>query len=1021
MTHLSSAAKTRVAAPLCTTCGAENPPENRFCGSCGAVLAASAVERRKLATLVFCDVVGSTALGHSTDPEAVRGLMLSYFAAAREVLEHHGGTVEKFIGDAVVAAFGVPVVHEDDALRACRAALEIQERLAARIALRIGVNTGEVVAGDASARESFVTGDAVNVAARLEQAAGPGEVLIGGSTHRLVRDAVRVEPVEPLTLKGKPEPQPAFRLLAVGESATRRRAPLIGREEELVLLEREFDAVVGSRRCGLVTVVGEPGVGKSRLAAELIDRVGAQARVVRGSCLSYGAGITYWAVAQIVRQLAGVREEYTAEQVRAQLATFCERVTDGAAVAARVATVLGIADTATTPEELAWALRRFLAAAAHDLPLLVVVEDIHWAETGLLELLARLPETLDDAPVLLVCSARPELLDSDPAWPVTVRLDPLAGTDLDSLLESLDTPATARVRIARTAAGNPLFAEELVAWVTGGGDLAELPTGLNALLGARLDRLEATARDALERAAVEGQVFHYDAVVELSEQASRPLVPAGVEELTRQDMISRTRGRLAGAHVAYRFRHLLVRDAAYGATSKRLRASLHERFAGWVEQHAGDRLVEYEEIVGYHLEQAQRYGTELGGRDAGLAVRAAARLAAAGRRALWRGDERAAVNLLERALTLTRPYTLDVMLELDLSQALWADPASAMAVAEAAAERASAEGDETGAALALAVAALHGMQCSACSLDELEARVQAALPLVEAGGDHAALATIFWLVGPTVANSRGRYEEWAAAAELGLEHARLAGQQRSNLFRLATALAVGPRPADEALRVLDSSLAGTREPWAGLRRAELLAMLDRFDEAWVAAEQSRELFQEQGGEWGEYAPATVAVIAGDSEAACRHLRVTCDWLETTRQNAFLGSHASLLGLELCRLGQFDEAEVRARQTRELSDPEDFASQALWRQVQALVESQRGDHAAAERLAREALGYVERTDSLAFEGGALYNLGEVLLAAGRAEEAVDALTQALDRYERKRIIPVARRVRERIATLKPVGR
>jgi class 3 adenylate cyclase/tetratricopeptide (TPR) repeat protein len=983
-------------------------------------LAAPAVERRKLATLVFCDVAGSTALGHDTDPEAVRELMLSYFADAREVLEGHGGTVEKFIGDAVVAAFGVPVVHEDDALRACRAALEIQSRLAPRIALRIGVNTGEVVAGDPSERDTFVTGDAVNVAARLEQAAAPGEVLIGGSTYELVRDAVGAEPVEPLTLKGKPEPEPAFRLLTVGESATRRGTPFIGRAAELALLEREFDVAIGDRRCALVTVVGEPGVGKSRLATELIERVRARARVVRGSCLSYGAGITYWAFAQIVRELAGIRETYSAEQVRARLAEFCEPVANGAAVAAQVANVLGVADTATTPEELGWGLRRFLAASARTQPLVVLVEDIHWAEAALLDLLAQLPERLNDAPVLVVCSARPELLDSDPAWPVTVTLEPLAGSDLDSLLESLGTPATARARIAQTAAGNPLFAEELVAWVAGGGDLAEMPAGLNALLGARLDKLEATARDALERAAVEGDVFHYDAVVELSDEPARQFVPAGVEELSRQEMIRRTRDRFAGGLLAYRFKHILVRDAAYAATSKRLRASLHERLAGWVARRAGDRLVEYEEIVGYHLEQAHGYRAELGQADADLAARAAERLSAAGRRALWRGDERAAANLLERALALTRPHTLDVMLELDLSQALWADPARAMAVAAAAAERAAAADDQTGAALARAVAALHGVQCSACSLDELEVRVQIALPLVQEDGDHAALATIYWLVGPTVANSRGRYEEWATAAELGLEHARLAGQQRSNFFRIATALMAGPRPADEALRALNGAAADTRA-WTCLRRAELLAMLDRFDEAWIVAEQARELFREQGGEWGEYALATVATIAGDSAVACEHLQITCDWLEATRQNAFLGSQASLLGLELCRLGRYDEAEARAHQTRELSDPEDFMSQALWRQVESLVVSQRGDHIAAERLAREALDYVDRTDGLVFQGNALSNLAEVLLAAGRTEEAVDSLTQALQRYERKRNTALTRRVRERLDTLEPVRR
>ncbi len=1017
---MSPSAGTGAAALVCATCSAENPPGNRFCGSCGAVLATPAVERRKLATLVFCDVAGSTALGHQTDPEAVRGLMLAYFADARGVLESHGGTVEKFIGDAVVAAFGVPVVHEDDALRACRAALEIQSRLASRIALRIGVNTGEVVAGDPTARESFVTGDAVNVAARLEQAAGTGEVLIGESTYRLVRDAVDVEPVEPLTLKGKPEPQSAFRLLSVGESATRRGTPFIGRARELALLEREFDAAVGDRRCRLVTVVGEPGVGKSRLTAELIDRVRRRARVVRGGCLSYGAGITYWAVAQIVRQLAGIRETDSAEQVRARLAEFCEPIANGAAVAAQIANVLGVSDAATSPEELGWAVRRFLAAAAREQPLVVVVDDIHWAETAFLDLLAQLPARLVDAPVLLVCSARPDLLDSDPAWPVAVRLEPLTGADLDSLLESLGAPATARERIAQTAAGNPLFAEELVAWVAGGGDLAELPAGLNALLGARLDKLEATARDALDRAAVEGDVFHYDAVVELSDEPARRFVPAGIEELSRQEVISRTRGAFAGELLAYRFKHILVRDAAYAATSKRLRASLHERLAGWVARRAGDRLAEYEEIVGYHLEQAHGYRAELGEADADLAARAAARLSAAGRRALWRGDERAAANLLERALTLARPHTLDVMLELDLSQALWGDPARAMEVAEAAAGRASAAGDETGAALARAVAAFHGVQCSACSLDELEMRVQAALPLVQEGGDHAALATIFWLVGPTVANSRGRYEEWATAAEQGLEHARLAGQQRSNLFRIATPLTVGPRPADEALRTLDLPGADTRA-WSCLRRAELLAMLDRFDEAWSAAEQARELFREQGGEWGEYALAAVATIAGDSAAACERLQVTCDWLERTRQNAFLGSQASLLGLELCRLGRYDEAEARARQTRELSDPEDFMSQALWRQVESLVASHRGDDAGAEQLAREALEYVERTDSLTFQAGALSTLADVLLAADRTEEAIGALTQALERYERKRNIPLARRVRERLATLKPVAK
>ena len=378
--------------------------------NCGTALAPAAPERWKLATLVFCDLSGSTAMGERLDAEAVRSLMLSYFHEMRGALERHGGTVEKFVGDAVLAVFGVPEAHEDDALRACRAALEMQARLGAlnedleqrfgtRIALRIGVNTGEVVAGDSSSRETFVTGDPVNVAARLEQAAGAGDVLLGEPTLRLVRDAVRVEAIEPLHAKGKSEPVPAYRLLEVsgfGPVARPAGTPFTGRAEHLDRLEQVFEEVVASGAARLATVVGEPGVGKSRLIAELVSRIGARARVVRGTCLSYGEGITYWAVGQIARELAGVRDEHSPEEVLSLLEMHVSGTAEPSAVAAHVGQLLGVAGGSATAENTARAVAAFLAAGARERPLVVIVDDIQWAEPTLLDLLAGMPSALTD-------------------------------------------------------------------------------------------------------------------------------------------------------------------------------------------------------------------------------------------------------------------------------------------------------------------------------------------------------------------------------------------------------------------------------------------------------------------------------------------------------------------------------------------------------------------------------------------------------------------------------------------------
>ena len=536
---------------------------------------------RKVVTVLFCDLVGSTALGEQTDPEALRALLGRYFERMSGIVESHGGTVEKFIGDAVLAVFGVPLVHEDDALRACRAAVEMRDALPALgIQGRIGVNTGEVVTGTA---ERLVTGDAVNVAARFEQAAAPGEVLIGASTHELVQGAVDAEPVEPLELKGKAEPVPAFRLLAAHAAPERRHDSLfVGRERELGLLSEAWERAVAEQRCELVTVVGDPGIGKSRLAAEALASIGA--RVVRGRCLPYGAGITYWPVVEVIKQLDVLP-------------------TDPAAAAA-LRSLLGESDAGTSAEEIGWAFRKLLEEQA---PLVVVFDDIQWGEETFLDLIEHVALLSSGAPLLLLCMARPELLDSRPTWPVTIRLEPLDDADAESLIGT-DVPEELRARIAAAAAGNPLFISEMLAMAQQAGDDVEVPPSLKALLAARLDQLDPAERRVLECGSVEGEVFHRGAVQALTPEETQ--VTPRLAALVRRELIRSDRPQFAGED-GFRFRHLLIRDTAYDALPKATRAELHQRFAAWLESTA--RISSScDEIVGYHLEQAARYLRELG-------------------------------------------------------------------------------------------------------------------------------------------------------------------------------------------------------------------------------------------------------------------------------------------------------------------------------------------------------------------------------------------------------------------------
>jgi class 3 adenylate cyclase/tetratricopeptide (TPR) repeat protein len=936
-------------------------------------------------TVVFCDLVGSTALGESTDPEALQEVLGDYFKRMKWIVERHGGTVEKFIGDAVMAVFGVPVLHEDDALRACRSAVEMRDALPELgINGRIGVNTGAVVTG---AEGRLVTGDAVNVAARLEQAASPGEVLIGETTHALVHEAVLADPVEPLMLKGKSESVRAYRLVSVLDAPERSHAMrFVGRESELAQIAEAWERAQAEVGSVLVTIVGDAGVGKSRLVAEALD--GTEARVVRGRCLPYGEGITYWPVVEVVKQLAARPSDPVAE--------------------AAIRSLLGESDVGTSGDEIAWAFRKVLEEQA---PLVVVFDDLQWGEETFLDLVESTALLSAGAPLLLLCMARPELVEQRPSWPAPLRLDPLPPKDADALIGH-DVAAELRQRIAHAAAGNPLFISEMLAMAAEGGEV-DVPPTLKVLLAARLDQLDEAERRVLERGSVEGEVFHRGGVQALAPEETQ--VTTRLAALVRRRLVRPDRAQIAGDD-GYRFRHLLIRDAAYDALPKAIRTDLHVRFADWLDEH-GHALVERDEIVGYHLEQAARYCIELGQPDPDLAERAALRLAAAGNRAVDRQDYRTAAALLNRAADLVRPHRTDVALELE---SVWAggefDTDAAVKMAEAIAERAEAAGDHSGAILARALALVgRNYAGEPDATDEVIALCRAALPLEEGRGDPRRLA-LLWEMLASAADFHQQHDEVVEALLQAVRYQRLAGYSRSETY-LEWALILGPRPVDEAKRMMDE-VAVLRPPGSqDGQRAALLAMLGRFDEAWLLAEARSSHLREVTGDASRDAYEYLAMIAsieGDRERACRYVAEAIERI--THVVIPAATTKSRLARELCYLGRFDEAERLLDEARAVPPP-GSGVRVMAAAAEALLLADRGELEQAEALARTAVATAKsRTDNVWWEADTHEDLGSVLERAGRLDEARDALEAALAVWERKGCLPCAGRVRARLESL-----
>jgi class 3 adenylate cyclase len=985
----------------CPQCGRESPDEFGFCPACGAALGVVAPPRevRKVVTVLFCDLTGSTAIGERTDPEALRGLMNRYYDAARVVLERHGGTVEKFVGDAVMAVFGIPVASEDDALRATRAAAELRDVVhELGLDARIGVNTGAVVAGEG---DTLVTGDAVNVAARLEQAAGAGEILLGDDTLRLVRDAVDVEPVE-LELKGKALAVRAHLLRALDASAAgvarRLERPMVGRERERDRLRADFADVVESRTCRLFTLIGPAGIGKSRLVADFLDEVDGAAELARGRALSYGEGITYWPLVEILIQLG---------------------IEPGDAIR-------------SSPAETQLATRALFERRAEDGPLVLVVDDLQWAEPPMLDLVDHVADWARAAPILLVCVSRPELLDVRPQWAggklnaTSILLEPLASAEVDeladALLQGLDLDPETRARILATAEGNPLFLEEMAALAREARGTVDVPPTIRALLQARLDTLDDDERAVIERGAIEGQVFHRGAVTALAMDRRALDVPGRLVALVRKELVRPDRSSIAGDD-AFRFRHLLIRDAAYEALPKAVRAELHERFARWLE--ARNDLVEQDEIVGYHLEQASRYRLELDASDpegVELARRAAELLGRAGRAALERGDLHATQNLMRRALALADGPAERRRLIPDLADALVETRTNGDEVVRLLDELAT--GDEHDRALE---AALRIRSDPAGPLDVLLARLDVAQKVLTDAGDQVGLgraecarAWVYW----GACRMRDAHSAWRRARE----HLRSAGSTilaRDVVFGLCLSATFGGSDAETFGRLLDeleveAASAGPAIS-ASLRsfRARWSYGMGEGDAAGVrAAAEEEALLLEQVGvadiPSGTFERIVIPMLDGDLAEMEAGLRWRMG--RTASTPLYHANSLAMWAVGLCMRGDSERALGVVEEARELADADDVADQIQLDLAEAYAHALAGDSERAWSLVERAR---ERTRETDMEEPGLHHEfieARILAVLADLDGARRLLAGLAERYARRGLQRYAERYRSELEAL-----
>jgi class 3 adenylate cyclase/tetratricopeptide (TPR) repeat protein len=958
---------------------------------------------RKLATVLFVDLVASTEHLANVDPEVARRRVSRFFDQVSHCIVTHGGTVEKFAGDAVMAAFGVPLAHEDDAERAIRAALATLERVRELgLEARIGIESGEVVS-DESRESTFATGEAVNLASRLQAAAGPNEILVGPGAASLARGRVELESIGELDLRGFGAPIAAHRVVCAVELSEPLRslsAPLVGRESELELLYNTYERAVRDKRAALFTIYGDPGVGKSRLAREFVAGLEG-ATVLGGRCLPYGEGVTYWPLAEMVKASSGITDDDPLDEAQKKLRDYCE----DEAVADLLGLAVGVLEAVEgerAQQEIAWAARAWAEQLAHVQPLVLVFEDVHWGEEPLLELLEHLASWVREAPLLIVCLARPELLDVRPTWgggrvrATTLELEPLQAEESAALVEALtrelDLPVDTEAVLMKTE-GNPLFLEETVRMLAERprGGTERIPDTLQALIAARIDRLPSASRVVLQRASVMGRIFMAGALSKLTPELTD--VGDALDDLLLRDLVVHEVRTTISGEQAYKFKHVLIREVAYSGLSKSSRADLHYTYAEWLGNHTHDELLE---IRAFHLDQAARLLTELdGAAPPELREEAAQVLTKAGHRALSRESYRSARKLLLRAVelapTLDRRYLA--------GRAAWRltdYPAVVVEMGEVATQaEQSGETRLQGRALAALAEAVLYHRADAVNARRHVERAIAVLaeepPEIRFEPLRIAAQVATWLGDYT------EFEHWetkalAAAREAerkDLEVIAIRGLIDAHVMRLELAQA-----APLLLRVLELA----DESGSLFSRASALSVkgwLELVSERPVDAEAdytaALELYAELGNATREAATkmsiGRAALAQGDLERAEKLLRDSVRTLKGLNDRGSLCEAQRALAMVLVEQGRIDEAERFALEARETVGPEDRMSSSTTKLALGLVRAAQKRDAEAEELLREAVDGFAMYDLRAFEHWALRHLSEFLRSRGREEEAL----------------------------------